>query len=318
MKIHSIIFAGLMLTSISVFSSEVDQFTFRGQEMKDSSGLLNQKANAAVQSALKIADSKGDGCNEKELYKALSAYFNNHVQGKLTKDVLTDDNIVKRSIKLQDSVYQDWVMWDGIGMGSKGLSKKAATMSGEMRVGDHYIGVDKLEHMWGQGNAYFTNNYLKGKSDIKTVKIGVGKEKIILGGNKIGNGVFSYGDLSANFNGMRFWNHILLKQDDVLGADRNLGPYVACTNDKWTQVEAIDFKNYIDESMDEGINCSKFPTDKTAEKFSNRLKLMGKTCPMDVQKRDDMIVKYRQMSKWIINEKGTGKVSYTHEFKNKK
>lgn len=302
----------------SAFASEVDQFTYRGQSLNDSSELLNKKSNAAVKAALKIANANGNGCEEKELYRALTLYFNNHVQGKLTKDVLTDDNITKRTIELQDSVYQDWTMWDGIGMGSKSLSKKAVTMSGEIRVGDHFIGVDKLEHMWGQGYAYFTNNYLKDKGEIKTVKIGAGKEKIILGGNKFGNGVFSYGDLSANFNGMRFWNHMLLKHDDVLGADRNIGPYIACTNDKWSQVEEIDFKNYIDDSMDEGINCSKFPTEKTAEKFTDRLKQMGQACPADIQKRDDMIVKYRQMAKWMVNERGNEAVSYTHEFKNKK
>ena len=318
MKMIFLVANGLLLISNTTFSSEVDQFTYRGQSMKDSAELLNEKANRAVKKALIIANNKGESCNEKNLYKSLSTYFSNHIQGKLTKDVLSDKNITKRSVNLEDSVYQDWNMWDGAGMGSKVLSKKVVTMSGEIRIGDQYIGVDKLEHMWGQGYAYFINNYLKNKSDVKTVKIGAAKEKIILGGNKIGNGVLSYGDLSANFNGMRFWNHFLLKNDDVLGADNNLGPYVACINDKWIQVEEIDFKNYIDESMDESINCSKFPTEKTVGKFLYRLKKMGMTCPMDIQKRDDMIVKYRQMAKWVINEKGTGKVSYTHEFKYKK
>lgn len=319
MKVSALVITSVLsISSQSAFSAEVDQFTLRGWPLKDSSELLNLKANKAIQSALKLANGKGEGCSEKILYKALRVHFNNHIQGKLTKDILADENIAKRSVKLTDSIYQDWSKWDGIGMGSKVLSKKAVTMSGEMRVGEQFIGVDKLEHMWGQGYAYFKINYLKEKGEIKAVKVGAAKEKIYLGGNKLANGVFSYGDLGANFNGMRFWNHMLLKQDDVLGADKNIGPYISCTNDSWTQVEEIDLKNYVDDSMDEAINCSKFPTQKTADKFENRLRIMGTACPVDVQKRDDLIVKYRQMAKWMINSDGIGKVKYTGEFKDKK
>lgn len=319
MKVSTFVLTTILsLNTVTAISAEVDQYTLRHEEIKDSSELLNQKANAALKNALINANESGDGCNEKVLYKELREYFSNHLQGKLAKDVIADNNITKRFILLSDSVYQDWTKWDGLGMGSKSLAKKAVTMSGEMRVGDQYIGVDKLEHMWGQGFSYFKQNYLDGKGEIKAVKTGVIKEKIYLGGNKLANGVFSYGDLSANFNGMRFWNHMLLKEDDVLGADRNIGPYIACTNDKWTQVEEIDFKNYIDDSMNETINCSKFPSQKTADKFSNRLKILGTTCPIDIQRRDDMIVKYRQMAKWMLNPGGVGKVKYTGEFKDRK
>ncbi len=305
------------INTISAFSAEVDQYTLRHLEMKDSSELLNKKANAALKIALVNANNKAKGCSEKILYKELRSYFSNHVQGKLTKDILADENIVKRYINLNESVYQDWTIWDGLGMGSKFLSKKAVTMSGEMRVGNQYVGVDKLEHMWGQGYSYFEQNYLNEKGEIKAVKTGVAKEKIYLGGNKLGNGVFSYGDLSANFNGMRFWNHMLLKNDDVLGADMNLGPYIICANDKWVHAADIDFRNYIDDSMNESINCSKFPSQHTADKFEDRLRIMGTSCPVNVQKRDDMIGKYRQMAKWMVNKDGVGKVKYTGEFKNK-
>jgi hypothetical protein len=149
------------------------------------------------------------------------------------------------------------------------------------------------------------------------VKKGIFGEKFFLGGQKIGNGVFSYGDLSANFNGMRFWNHMLQKRNDVLGVDYNIGPYVSCVNDKWVKEKELDFRNYVDESMNESINCSKYPSDNTLRKFKNRLKIMGVTCPMDQQKLDDVHTKYRQMAKWIINMDGPGEVKYFREFKDK-
>jgi hypothetical protein len=171
--------------------------------------------------------------------------------------------------------------------------------------------------MFGQGFQYFKQNYLEGKGEIKAVSTGIFKEKFTLGGSKYGNGVFSYGDLSANFNGMRMWNHMLQKRDDILGADRNLGPYIECVNDQWTQVKKIDFTNYVDDSMDEAINCSKFPSQHTADKFEDRLRIMGLSCPIDQSRLQNMHAKYRQMAKWIINLDGPGKVKYFSEFKNK-
>ena len=93
--------------------------------------------------------------------------------------------------------------------------------------------------MFGMGFTYFTKHYQKGK-DIKDVlSYGIALEKTILGGNVFATGVFSYGDLSANFNGMRFWNHVLQKNDDILGSEHNLGPYVTCSADKWQVNEKL-------------------------------------------------------------------------------
>ena len=302
------------LSQYSAMGAEVDQFTQRDETLTDSASLINQKANAAILAAVKNANNKNKGCDEKILYKELKGYYSNHLSGKLIKDILKDKNIDQRNVPIQQSVYQDWNAWDGVGMGIKFISKTGDTMSGVMRVGDQYVGVDKMEHMFGQGFKYFRKNYLEGKGEISAAKSGTFREKFFLGGNKIGNGVFSYGDLSANFNGMRMWNHMLQKNDDILGVDHNVGPYISCVDNKWSQVKDIDFKYYLDDSMDESINCSKFPTDKTANKFANRLKIMGMTCPMDQSKLDDMVIKYRQMSKWIINTKGIDKVKYLGKF----
>jgi hypothetical protein len=307
-SIYAVAFSAL------VIGAETDQFSRRNEILKDSAALLNAKANKAITVSIERTNLKGQSCNEVALYKELREFFNNHVQGELTKDVLTDVNIEKRALEFEESVYRDWTPWDGAGMGISFLSK--STMSGVMRVGEQTIGTDKLEHMFGQGFQYFKRNYLSGKGEIKAVKNGIAKEKIYLGGSKLGNGVFSYGDLSANFNGMRMWNHMLQLHDDVLGKDHNIGPYIECVNDKWTQIKEIDFTNYIDDSMDESINCSKFPTQHTADKFEDRLRIMGLTCPVDRSRLLNMKAKYRQMSRWIINLDGPGKFKYFSEFRN--
>lgn len=298
-------------------AAEVDQFTRSGEFLGDSSDLVNTNANKAISASIKRANAKGTGCSEEELYDELKVHFANHTKGKLVIDIIENPAYPKRHIAVKDSVFQDWTVWDGIGLGFAMMASNGVTMSDIIRVGDNEVGVDKFEHMFGQGFNYFKKNYLKEKGEIAAVKKGIFGEKFLLGGQKIGNGVFSYGDLSANFNGMRFWNHMLQRRDDVLGTDHNIGPYVSCVNDKWVKAKEVDFKNYIDDSMNEALNCSKYPSDNTLKKFKNRLKIMGVTCPMNQQKLDDLQVKYRQMSKWIINMDGPGEVKYFREFKNK-
>jgi hypothetical protein len=307
----------IMSCSFTVLSSETDGFTNRNAPLADSSPVINEMANKYMSVALHDANAVSS-CDETALYTELRKYFSNHMKGQLIKDILTDESVPKRKVVLSSSVYRDWSPWDGLGMGLTFVSRTGLTVSPILNFDNTIIGADKFEHFFGQGFSYFTENYLKDKGAIKAVKGGVFKEKIFLGGNKVGNGVFSYGDLSANFNGMRFWNHMLQKNADVLGEDHNLGPYVQCENNKWVQVKKIDFTDYFDSSMDESINCSKFPSGSTVKKFEKSVEELSMNCPVDPQKLEEMRVKYGAFSKWIINLDGNGVVHYFGEFKNKK
>jgi hypothetical protein len=116
---------------------------------------------------------------------------------------------------------------------------------------------------------------------------------------------------------MRFWNHILQKHEDILGVEYNLGPYIDCEENIWLKKKQIDFRDYMDSAMDESINCSKFPTQSTANKFTKEVHRLGLTCPIDPKKIDELNLKYGKSSKWIINKEGTGVLKYFSEFKHK-
>jgi hypothetical protein len=307
----------LTLSLHSVFASETDGFTNRNEPLEDSSAIINLKANNYVSKALKDLNDSSSICNEAALYHELRNYFANHMSGQLVIEILNNNMIPKRPVTIENSVYKNWKPWDGIGLGLRFVSRSGITLAPILHIGDELIGADKFEHFFGQGFSYFTENYLNHGGMTNAIKMGIFKEKIFLGGNKLGNGVFSYGDLSANFNGMRFWNHILQNNDDVLGADHNLGPYIVCENNKWIKTKEIDFRDYIDSAMDESINCSKFPTHKTAEKFTREIQKLGMSCPLDPKKLEELSVKYGKAAKWIINREGTGVISYLGEFKNK-
>lgn len=313
MKVNVLLLA--IFLSPLLQSAETDTLTDRQLPLEDSAPLLNKVTNQSVQESLAEANAKGNGCNEVELYKELRKHFGNHTNSTFDEKITASLAPLSREIPLESSIYRDWSAWDGMGMGLGIVKKTGLTMSPVIRVGNQLIGTDKLEHMYGQGFRYFEKNYLDKKGPVKAVRKGVIGEKTFLGGNKIGNGVFSYGDLSANFNGMRFWNHMLQLRDDVLGAEHNLGPYITCKNNRWEQIKDLDFRKYIDDSMDEAINCSKFPSQKTADKFEDRLRLMGHSCPIDKTRFNKMQKKYGKYSHWMLNEEGIGAIRYTGEFK---
>lgn len=313
-------------TVLTNHAAEVDQFTKRNDPLNDSSTILNQKANEYVQVALAKLNERSLDCQslaeEKNLYVELRKYFANHTKGELTIYALKSDEVQKRKLKIQDSIFKHWTIWDGFLLGRSSANDSDLALGPLIKMDQVVIGTDKLEHLFGRGFSYFNNFYLKGKSLDKTIGSGVFGEKTLYGGNKLATGVFSYADLSANFNGMRFWNHMLQKRADVMGD--NFGPYIVCNSDKkWEQVKNIDFTHYFDESNDEAINCSKFPTKKTAQKYSQVVKSLATSgehftgaagCPIDPQALDAMKKKYGQFSKYILNLSTDRDVSYFNEF----
>jgi hypothetical protein len=123
--------------------------------------------------------------------------------------------------------------------------------------------------------------------------------------------VYSYADLAANFNGMRFWNDILGHYPDILGEDQQIEPYVKCSrNRKWVQHNRINFLHYIDESFDESINCSKFRTPKLLQKVLGqineleRTKGLRYTCPISLNSIDQLEMKYQDVQTKILNLRG--------------
>jgi len=305
------IFLTFILVLQSSFAAETDQFTKRNEALEDISSKINLRINQIIEQELE----NQTNCKEEELYKNLRKYFGNHINGKLTKEILADNILYpKRFLSISESIYGNFTPRDGLGMGLKFMKKKEITISSVIRMNEVEVGTDKIEHFFGQGFHYFQDQYLKNKGLEKALKIGIAKEKFMLGGNLLGNGVFSYGDLAANFNGMRFWNHLLQKHDDVLGKNQNLGPYISCQNNRFVQIKKVDLIDYFDHSMDEGINCSKFPRLETALKVKKNIEKLSLNCPVDPNTLNVLKEKYGKTSKWILNSEGLDKVQYLGEF----
>ena len=277
---RKILIAVAMLFSWSAArAAEADHYTLREGQIADITAEVNKLANEGLGRAIEDLNVAG-GCDdsrksEEQLYDRLTDIFSNHKKGQLVNTILSGD-IPRTIIPLKESIYSEWSIWNGFLLGRKGAAKSPLALFPLIKIGDTVVGVDKLEHMFGMGLRYFKKHHLEERPLVSVLKGGIFSEKTFLGGNMLATGVFSYADLSANFNGMRFWNHMLQKRDDVLGAQHNAGPYLVCREGKWAKnaERPIDFRTYVDASMQESMNCSKFATSAGARKFQQALAAM--------------------------------------------
>lgn len=319
----------LSLFHLNLFAAEADHYSRPSKELAELTDAGPQVTRTAAQFLKAKLDeinqrASCEGMEEKELYLKLQDVFANHSKGTLVKDILYTEKYPLIKIPLNESIYGEWSVLNGFLLGRKKAAESPLALAPLMRINNVVIGTDKLEHLFGMGFQYFDRFYLQGKKMKRVLGRGIFYEKTILGGNVLATGVFAYADLAANFNGMRFWNHMLQKRDDVLGPEYNVGPYVACQNGKWEQVKDIDFSVYFDHSSDESINCSKFATRKGLKKYQDYLTNLETTCPRRPEILEDLLKKYdvatpgdkkaRPLSHWILNLEGNGKVNYVNEF----
>ncbi len=317
-------------------AAEADHFSLTEGQVADITAEVNKLANEGLVRAIEDLNAAG-GCDETRkseelLYARLTDVFSNHKKGQLVQAIIHGD-VPRTVIPLKESLYSEWSIWNGFLLGRKGAAKSPLALSPLIKIGDTTIGVDKLEHMFGMGLRYFRKHYLEERPLVPVLKGGIFKEKTFLGGNMLATGVFSYADLAANFNGMRFWNHMLQKRDDVLGAQHNAGPYLSCREGKWAKNEErpIDLRAYVDATMQESMNCAKFATPGGVRKFQEALaalqskdKSRAFNCPENPALIEEAVKKYeveiagdRRGSKvdhWIINREGNTQVSYFNEF----
>ena len=318
----------LIFSSFS-YSAEVDQYSRRGEILSDSLNDLNLKANNHLKEAIKRVNEKRE-CStsiteQNILYTELKKEFANHSKGQFIIDILHDKNLSVHAIPLKESIYGTWNITNGFLLGRKKASASPLSIFPLVNIAGYHVGIDKLEHMFGMGFIYFNRHHLKGQRLKRVLKHGILREKTVLGGFVLATGVFSYADLSANFNGMRFWNHMLQLQDDVLGSEYNAGPYIKCDQGKWVAnpEKSLDFSTYVDDSFDESLNCSKFANKKSVKKFSRKMKELDPSyqCPMSLSKIKQMKKKYKvstskktNISDWIINMHGNSELSLFNEF----
>ena len=287
-------------------ASEVDNFTARDAPLGDSTLVINKAANRILDQAIDRANKRKGQCNKEHLYKEIKVRFRNHYQDKFSRFVHKSNTVERRHIKIKDSIYAKLNLFDSFVVG--GLGAFVDSTASVVRMGQHQIGSDKFEHFFGRGYAYFNKYYLKNQKIEEVLNYGLASERGTLGA--IMTGIASYADLSANFKGMHFWNHLLGEGADLLKFENPMGPYIACNNGKWQRTQDIDLLPYVDDSWDEAINCSVFRTKKILKKVQQAMNKLSQkekrpiTCPIDPNILLQLSDSFGPYAPYVINQQG--------------
>jgi hypothetical protein len=281
---------------IPVYSSEVDSYTRIVLLTYGAVEDINKELNTLLDSAIDLANEEGK-FKDRELYKIIYKIIGGKLVSRLEKRIEKINETHFLRVDLDESIYRDL----------NTLSTPSFPIYGKLSVafkaGRYIIGTDKLGHFISQGYTYFKMFYLK-KQDIEKI-LDYGTRTEIKYFGLTTTGIFSFADLTANFQGMRFWNDLLMRNDDILG-DQGRGPYIQLQNIRWAKVKDIDMRHYFDGAWDERINWNLYRNCEIKAMVFNRIP--GEQKKMYLLKSDardteirELIKKYDIFSRYLIN-----------------
>lgn len=308
----------LLLPSLAT-SAEIDSITPGKTDLKDSLEPLNEIINTRLQEGVKQAnrthnlfssEGKEKYCNEIILYRELrkaifgSSTISLGLKGygldKQFRSLFSENS---SSLPLEKSIYRDITYLEGFSLNFKELSDV-------VNIKGHLVGLDKIGHFFAEGWSYFEMTSTEDSTLYQAMQWGWEREEGRFGYTT--TGIFSYADLVANFNGWRFWNNILHKEEDPLqGVIANFfaTPYIKCgirILDSlrsrsliygWTTKKKFDLMEYLDGTWDERNNCVGYKNKEIEDKVTSRIRAVAPHFSCPVSKEECKVAKTRYGSR---------------------
>ncbi len=247
----------LALISVLVASStpalETDQYSAWGREISDATNALNAKVNLEIERVLEHVNANGKGrqlgCHQmvKRILPRFRQFIFQDIELWTTNTTLVDR--IPRTPEEELAFRQEYLyrITGPLDLGTK------VPPSPTIEINRIRIGTDKLSHFFSEGWWYY-KWYRKARdrglepeeSEQYALRRGIFPEKTILG--LLASGVFSLGDLEANFQGMRFLVE-LCEEDD---------PRLFKADGDWTMRKPFDIRDYVTPEWDESYHPSVF------------------------------------------------------------
>jgi hypothetical protein len=272
---HLVLYWGLMSMAQA---TEVDSFTHRNEDFPDATASLDAEVNRRLKRALDRANLWGY-CDETLLYWQLGRELRAGLLGAYMISPLEHYSNYNREVARQRTSKGE-SMYQGIGV-MESIPISIYPLGSLIRVSGHVIAGDKFSHFFNVGWTYYKMYYRDDRLLSEALDYGEGTERGIWG--LATTGIYSYADLSANFQGMRFWARIL-GEEDILGTQEE--SYFRCAVGEWTLVRPFLWAEWIEASWDEGVNCNLF-ADRFEEKLEKSQVVPGletvdfRECPVD-------------------------------------
>ena len=299
------------------FAAEVDSVTPRKVKLDNSLTQINAIFNQRLAEGIAEANVRQDAtCDEEILYTELrkgifqsltaSWGLKGYALDKQLRSLLSKQSY---SLSLKDSIYRDIDYLEG-------FSLKLKELSDVVSIDGHLVGLDKIGHFFAEGWQYFEMTRYQEKSIEDVLQWGKKQEVGKFGYTT--TGIYSFADLAANFNGYRFWNKVLLKENDPLkGVIANFfnRPYVSCKTQimeslrrgkivkGWKQNRPFDLSDYLDGAWDEGNNCNSYNDPVIEEKVKLRIAEVTPdfSCPVAPEECVAAQQKYDDYAKEILH-----------------
>lgn len=283
----------LFFISFSTMASEGDAFTARLYQYEDMNAKLSNEVNHRMLEALMKANKKPHNCDKQIAINALKKAFLRPVVGVFEFWSSHTNQVSGHYVKYSDSIYKElsWKENLPVHLGKLGM----ATF---FNINGTLVASDKFGHFFDEGYTYFDLVQNQHKNLEDALKKGVELEKGIYGLKR--SKVFSHGDLVANKNGFDFWNNLF--------NDKNGNNYITCDESgNFHLNRKFDFKEYVDDGWDEGINCNIYADSNTEERVNKVIhQLEIKTgrnlsCPAEKEKCSSIIEKYQDIKEYVIS-----------------
>lgn len=283
---------------LGLYASEVDSFTYRFTQIKDSLAVIDSETNRRFELAIYEANEE-TGCSRKRLYKKINTHLARKLIGQMEMFMNKDPRVDIRKIKKKNSIYQFFK--NPISTPTIAIHNK---IGGLVKISGVFMGNDKLGHALSEGWTYFKKFYLENGDIEDALGYGDKTERFYYGLRT--TGVYSWADLTANFQGMRMWNTFVSDYPDILTRKKE-SPYFICEKDKWQVNRTFSWSHWIDMAWDEAINCSSFANKKLKESIDTVIETLqaknnqNLSCPIDFYSLIKLKSKYKEFSSLLLN-----------------
>jgi len=272
----------------SANAEETDQFTLPPTALVDVGPLVSQRVYGAIEKALKQTNDEIQDL----IKKAVLSPADKNMASELTKrrsDAYIMNLVYKQTgTGLPEATYERWLNWDSfpdifqpmrfneirpwatIYWGVFSQAPLALTiLSPTINMYGHYFGTDKIGHFFQQGEGYYSI-YMKVLAQGKSVEqahqaiVAHGQfEEHGIFGTAL-DGVYSNGDLSANYGGWKFYMNLA---HSVRIGSQELLPLLILHNDRWEFARNVKkddlLKPFINDNLNEAWNPCRYSFEKS-------------------------------------------------------
>jgi hypothetical protein len=241
----------LFLSSVNpAHSTETDQFLTWDVELQDSAEHLNRHLNEELHTFVaRMNERKRPVRTREEMASEFFSFiFRNLLSPRIRRWLSTSPEIDRfPDMSVSYFQYQDMSIY------RRHSFPYLLPMARTIRIGEIYLGIDKICHFFGFGRRYFLkyqqlrdNGEGHEEAMERVIRIGISQEQSVVG--KLVDGIFSSGDLEANFQGL------------LLGLDlaSEETPFFERVDGDWKILRAIDIVLYVTPGFDETYNPSHY------------------------------------------------------------